>query len=54
MFRLERKLKQIDLAVPDFIDSYNERWKELHPKPPGASTVPRGHGATPRCSRSIN
>lgn len=32
MFRLERQLKQIDLAVPDFIDSYNERWKDLHPE----------------------
>ncbi len=32
MFRLERQLKQIDLAVPDFIDSYNERWKEIHPE----------------------
>jgi hypothetical protein len=32
MFRLERQIHKIDLAVPDFIESYNERWKELQPE----------------------
>ena len=32
MFRLEMRTRRIDLSVPDFIESYNERWKELHPE----------------------
>ncbi|HEV2854481.1 MAG TPA: sialidase family protein [Thermoanaerobaculia bacterium] len=32
MFNLEMRSRRIDLAVPDFIETYNERWKELHPE----------------------
>ncbi len=31
MFRTERRVHKIDVVVPDVIESYNERWKELHP-----------------------
>lgn len=48
MFRLERKLKQIDLAVPDFIESYNERWKELRPEAARRYYGPEGARRNPR------
>ncbi|HKI00788.1 MAG TPA: hypothetical protein VKK31_02295 [Thermoanaerobaculia bacterium] len=32
MFRLELRTRFIDVSMPDFIETYNERWKELHPQ----------------------